>query len=217
MEAIILLGAPGSGKGTLADDLKRRLGFEHVSTGDMLRAAVKAGSPVGLEAKSYMERGALVPDEVILKIVRERLQQGPANARFMFDGFPRTVRQAEMLDALLPECGGRVTHVFLLQVPRSLIIQRISNRRVCRKCGAVYNLIGMQPKVPGICDVCGGELYQRPDDSEATVANRLDVYERETAPLIEYYRKRGLLTEVDSSERTKTAAEILRYLGSAPE
>lgn len=215
MEAIILMGPPGSGKGTAAEDLKVATKFVHVSTGDMLRAAVKAGSPVGLEAKSYMDRGSLVPDDVIVRLVRERLQSGTPDTRYMFDGFPRTVRQAELLDDLFRSIQGKITHVFNLQVSRELIIERIGSRRVCRQCGHVYNLRGMQPKVAGVCDVCGGEVYQRPDDNEKTVANRLDVYERESAPLIEYYGRRDLVVHVDAGERKPTELQILRHLGQA--
>lgn len=215
MQAIILMGPPGSGKGTAAEDLKTATRYEHVSTGDMLRAAVKAGTPVGLEAKAYMERGALVPDDVIIRIVQERLQAGGAEARYMFDGFPRTLRQAELLDDLFHRIEGHITHVFDLQVPRSVIIERIGSRRVCRQCGHVYNLRGMRPKVETICDHCGGEVYQRPDDNEKTIANRLDVYERESAPLIEYYGRRNLLVHVDAGERRPTEHQILKHLGLA--
>lgn len=215
MQAIILMGPPGSGKGTAADDIKLAAHLEHVSTGDMLRAAVKAGSPIGLEAKTYMDRGSLVPDDVIVRIVQERLQAGRPDARYMFDGFPRTVRQAELLDELFARIGGKITHVFDLQVSRELIVTRISSRRVCRQCGAVYNLRGMRPKVDGVCDRCCGEVYQRPDDNETTVANRLDVYEKESAPLIEYYGKRNLLVHVDAGDRKETEDQILRRLGPA--
>ena len=215
MQAIILLGAPGAGKGTVAEDLKATIGIVHVSTGDMLRQAVKAGTPVGKEAQSYMTKGELVPDDVIIRIVRERLQADPPDTRYMFDGFPRTVRQAELLDELMVKCGGRLTHVFLLETPRWLIIERISGRRVCRQCGAVYNLKGMRPKVDGVCDICGGEVYQRPDDNEATVANRLEVFERETAGLIEYYQRRGVLVRVDSRDRVETEKAIVACLDQA--
>lgn len=215
MQAIILLGAPGAGKGTVAEDLKRQIGIEHISTGDMLREAVRSGTEVGREAKAYMEKGELVPDDVIIRIVRERLLAGRSDAVYMFDGFPRNTHQAELLDALLAEIGGKLTHVFSLVVPRDLIIRRISNRRVCRKCGAVYNLIGMRPKVDGVCDLCGGEVYQRPDDNEATVNNRLDVFQRETAPLVDYYKRKGLFVEIDSSDRFETERAILRHLGLA--
>jgi len=216
MQAIILLGAPGAGKGTVAEDLKLTIGIVHVSTGDMLRQAVKAGTPVGREAQAYMTKGELVPDDVIIRIVRERLQADPPDTRYMFDGFPRTVRQAELLDELMDKCGGRLTHVFLLETPRWLIIERISGRRVCRQCGAVYNLKGMRPKVDGVCDACGGEVYQRPDDNEATVANRLEVFERETAGLIEYYQRRGVLVRVDSRDRVETEKAIVACLDQAP-
>lgn len=215
MQAIILLGAPGAGKGTVAEDLKRQIGIDHISTGDMLREAIRAGTKVGLEAKAFMEKGELVPDDVILRIVRERLVAGGPDAWYMFDGFPRNVHQAELLDALLPEIGGKLTHVFVLHVPRDLIIRRISNRRVCRQCGAVYNLIGMRPKVDGVCDLCGGEVYQRPDDNEVTVNNRLDVFQRETAPLVEYYQRKGLFVEIDSRDRLETEKAILQHLGRA--
>lgn len=215
MQGIILLGAPGAGKGTVAEDLKSTIGIVHVSTGDMLRQAVKAGTPVGREAKAFMEKGELVPDDVIIRIVRERLQSDPPDTRYMFDGFPRTVRQAELLDGLMESCGGRLTHVFLLETPRALIIERISGRRVCRQCGAVYNLRGMRPKVDGVCDACGGEVYQRPDDNEATVANRLEVFARETAGLIEYYQRRGVLVQVDSRDRLETEKQIVQVLNQA--
>ncbi|MCO6400815.1 MAG: adenylate kinase [Verrucomicrobia bacterium] len=214
MHAIILLGAPGAGKGTVAEDLKQQVGIVHVSTGDMLREAIRAGRPVGLEAKAYMDKGELVPDNVIIRMVQERLEAGKPEDRFMFDGFPRNVRQAELLDDLMPKCGGRITHVFMLEVPREIVIRRISNRRVCRQCGAVYNLIGsMRPKVEGKCDVCGGEVYQRADDNEVTVANRLDVFHRETAPLVEYYQAKGVFVRVDARDRRETELQILQQLG----
>lgn len=215
MQAIILLGAPGAGKGTVAEDLKQQIGIVHISTGDMLREAIRAGSPVGREAKAFMEKGELVPDDVIIRIVRERLQSGHPADRYMFDGFPRNVHQAELLDQLLVACGGRLTHVFMLEVPRELIIRRISNRRVCRQCGAVYNLVGMRPRVENVCDLCGGEVYQRADDNEATVVNRLDVFQRETAPLVEYYQRKGLFVRVDARDRRETEEQIVQQLGQA--
>ncbi|HMP75630.1 MAG TPA: adenylate kinase [Kiritimatiellia bacterium] len=215
MKAIILLGAPGAGKGTVAEDLKRQIGIVHISTGDMLREAIRAGTTVGREAKSFMERGELVPDDVIIRLVRERLQAGGADDCYMFDGFPRNVRQAELLDGMLAECGGMLTHVFMLDAPRDLIIRRISNRRVCRQCGAVYNLVGMRPKVDNVCDVCGGEVYQRADDNEVTVANRLDVFERETAPLVEYYQRKNLYVMVDARDRLETEEQIVKQLNQA--
>lgn len=215
MQAIILLGAPGAGKGTVAEDLKQQIGIVHISTGDMLREAIRAGSAVGREAKAYMDKGELVPDDVIIRIVRERLQKGSTADRYMFDGFPRNVRQAELLDGLLADCGGKLTHVFMLEVPRELIIRRISNRRVCRQCGAVYNLVGMRPKVEGVCDQCGGEVYQRADDNEQTVVNRLDVFQRETAPLVSYYEHKGIFVRVDARDRRETEDQIVQQLGRA--
>jgi adenylate kinase len=167
MKAIILLGAPGAGKGTLAEGVKNATAFIHVSTGDMLRAAIKAGTSTGLEAKAFMEKGELVPDDVILRIVGERLAQGRPDDQYMFDGFPRTLEQARRLDDVLAGLGGAVDQVFLLEVPVPVIVSRLSGRRICKGCGAVYHVTNIPSKVAGICDQCGGALYQRPDDSEA--------------------------------------------------
>jgi len=196
MEAIILLGGPGAGKGTLAEVLKKQTAYLHVSTGDMLRAALKSGSEVGLEAKSYMESGALVPDSVILKIIKERIEQDGDDAQFMFDGFPRTIEQAEGLQKLFAEIGGTISHVFNLIVPREILLSRLTGRRVCKDCGAVYHVVNMPAKQEGVCDVDGGELYQRPDDCEETILNRLEVYEKQTAPLIDYYQQQELLRDI---------------------
>jgi adenylate kinase len=213
MKAIILLGAPGAGKGTLAENVRDQAGYVHVSTGDMLRAAIRAGSPTGLEAKSYMESGALVPDEVIMRIVRERLAAGDASAKYMFDGFPRTEAQARMLDETLAAMGARVDQVFLLDVAPEVIVKRLSGRRICRGCGAVYHVVNIPPKVDGVCDACGGELYQRPDDSESTVLNRLDVYNRQTAALISFYEAKGVLVRIDAARSpSEAAAEMLSKL-----
>ncbi len=198
MEAIILLGGPGAGKGTLADFLKTQKGYLHISTGDMLRAAVKSGSEVGLEAKTCMEAGELVSDALILKIIKNRVAQEPAEAKFMFDGFPRTLEQAEGLHSLFAEIGGTISHVFNLDADRDILIRRLAARRTCRTCGAIYHVINMPPKVEGICDVDGGELYQRPDDSEETILNRLEVYAKQTAPLIGYYRAREIIHDLDA-------------------
>ncbi len=198
MEAFILLGAPGSGKGTAAERLKAS-GYIHVSTGDMLRESVKQRTPVGVEAEGYMKRGELVPDSVILRIVEDRLDCGGANDCYMFDGFPRTTAQAEMLENSLASRGGSLTHVFFLDAPRPVLLQRLTGRRVCRRCCAVFHVTNIPPKVSGVCDACGGELYQRDDDSEATIANRLDVYERQTQNLIARYVAKGLLRRVDSA------------------
>jgi adenylate kinase len=215
MQAIILLGAPGAGKGTLAEGLKAATDYQHVSTGDMLRAAVKAGRPVGLEAKSYMEKGELVPDSVIMKIVTERIEQDPANVKYMFDGFPRTLEQARMLDDTLVSHKGKITHVFLLEVPRDVLVSRLSGRRVCKNCGAVYHVTNIPSKVAGVCDQCKGPLYQRPDDSEATVLNRLEVFKKQTESLIDYYREKGVLVKIDAGrDRELAKADIIARLGS---
>lgn len=213
MQAIVLLGAPGAGKGTIAEGIKTATRYVHVSTGDMLREAVKAGRPVGLEAKSYMEKGELVPDAVIMRIVTERLDQGPRDAQYMFDGFPRTLEQARLLDEVLAAHGGRIEHVFLLDVPRDILVDRLAGRRVCRNCGAVYHVRNIPPRKAGVCDACGGPLYQRPDDTEETVLNRLDVFKKQTQGLIEYYEKKGALARVNAGQKKeKTQSEILAIL-----
>lgn len=213
MKAIILLGAPGAGKGTLAEGVKTATAFIHVSTGDMLRAAIKAGSPTGLEAKAFMEKGELVPDDVILRIVGERLAQGRPDDQYMFDGFPRTLEQARQLDETLARLGGAIDQVFLLEVPTPVIVSRLSGRRICKGCGAVYHVTNIPSKVAGVCDQCGGALYQRADDSEATVLNRLDVYQRQTASLIDFYERKGVLVRVNAGTNPQAAtAELLSKL-----
>ncbi len=213
MKAIILLGAPGAGKGTLAEGVRNSTDYLHVSTGDMLRAAVKAGTATGLEAKSYMEKGELVPDAVILRIVGERLAQGQPTDKYMFDGFPRTLEQARQLDATLAKLGAALSQVFLLEVPTPVIVSRLSGRRICKSCGAVYHVVNIPPKREGVCDQCGGPLYQRPDDSEATVLNRLEVYERQTASLIDFYEKKGILVRINAGTNPQAAtAELMSKL-----
>ena len=208
MKAIVLLGPPGAGKGTLAESLKDKTDFIHVSTGDMLRAAIKAESPVGLEAKAFMEKGELVPDSVILGIIKERISQEAGDARFMFDGFPRTLEQAEGLDQLLVEVGGALMAVVNMSVPDDVLIQRLSGRRLCKSCGAVYHVVNVPPKTEGVCDNDGSELYQRPDDNEETVRNRLSVYENQTSPLINYYREQGLIRDIDASVSPDMTCEL---------
>ncbi|HOO20307.1 MAG TPA: adenylate kinase [Kiritimatiellia bacterium] len=213
MNTIILLGAPGAGKGTLAEGVRAATDFIHVSTGDMLRAAIKAGTSTGLEAKAFMDKGELVPDEVILRIVRERLAQGRPSDRYMFDGFPRTLEQARGLDETLAELNGRVNQVFLLEVPTPVIVSRLSGRRICKSCGAVYHVTNIPSKVEGVCDQCGGPLYQRPDDSEETVLNRLEVYQRQTASLIDFYETKGVLVRINAGTTPRDAtAELLSKL-----
>ena len=198
MKRLELLGPPGAGKGTQAAFLEERYGVVHIATGDILREARAAGTPLGLLAKEYMDRGELVPDEVVIGLVRERLQQADVREKgFLLDGFPRTVPQAEALDRLLAELGQPLQAVLRLRVDPELLTRRLTLRRSCPACGAVYHLENRPPKVEGRCDACGGELVQRPDDAEETVRNRLAVYERQTAPLVSYYRERGLLREIE--------------------
>jgi adenylate kinase len=208
MKAIVLLGGPGAGKGSLAEILKKNTPYTHVSTGDMLRAAVKAGTPVGLEAKPAMDGGRLVCDQLILKIIKERIELESKGVRFMFDGFPRTVEQAEGLRSILKEAGGAVTHVLNLNVDTAKLIQRLCGRRTCKSCGAIFHLVNMPPKEDGVCDLCGGELYQRTDDNEETVMNRLDVYKQQTAPLIDFYRNLGVLHDIDANNTVEETAQL---------
>lgn len=190
--------------------------FTHLSTGNLLREAVQAETPVGLEAKAYMDKGELVPDEVIMKIVSELVEADPDDARYIFDGFPRTLEQARLLDRFIDSSGnGKLTHVLVLEVPHDLIVERIAGRLICRECGMVYQIKNMPPKVEGVCDVCGGELYQRPDDNRETVLNRLDVYEKQTASLIEYYEQREVLRRIDASERKSTLHALLEQIAPA--
>jgi len=216
MQVVILMGAPGVGKGTVAERITEDGAWTHLSTGDMLREAVKAGSPVGLEAKAYMDAGELVPDEVIMKIVIERMEQDAGAAKYVFDGFPRTIEQARLLDEVLQAHATDVKYVFLLEAPKDLLVERLAGRRVCRNCGAVYHVRYVPPREPGVCDVCGGALYQREDDCEATVLNRLDVFRKQTESLIDYYERKKLLVRVDAAQsKEHTEAQILRRLEDA--
>ena len=209
MDIIILLGAPGSGKGTAAERLAPRLGLRHVSSGALLRAAVAAGTPSGVEAKGYMEKGALVPDELVGRIIGEQLAAGGPDVRWLLDGFPRTVAQAGMLDEAAKKAGGAVTKALLIEVPEDVIVRRLSGRRVCPKCEAGYHVEALPPKVDGVCDKCGAALVARPDDNEATVRNRLAVYATSTAPLAGWYEERGLLARVEGVGPADEVAERL--------
>ena len=207
---VIFLGPPGAGKGTQAQALAREWGVPHVATGDMLREAVAAQTPLGLEAKRHMDSGGLVPDEVVIGLVGERLAQPDAKAGVVLDGFPRTVAQAEALDALFARTGLSLDRVIYFNVTRDELLRRLTGRRVCRACGHTFHLVSAPPKVAGKCDACGGELYQRVDDSEATVATRLDVYQKQTSPLLAYYRGRNLLAEVAGEGSVPQVAEAIR-------
>ncbi len=190
---LILLGPPGAGKGTQAKRLVSELGIPQISTGDMLREAVKAGSPMGLKAKSYMDSGGLVPDEVVVGIVEERIQQQDCAKGFMLDGFPRTTAQADALSEMMQKKGIRLDHVVCLEADKEELVRRLSGRRTCRQCMAPYHVEFNPPAKEGVCDRCGGELYQRDDDKEEAIRARLVTYEKQTQPLISYYQSRGLL------------------------
>ncbi|MBW2039351.1 MAG: adenylate kinase [Deltaproteobacteria bacterium] len=200
---LILLGPPGSGKGTQAQMMLEKYHIPQISTGDILRAAVKGETPLGIEAKRYMDQGKLVPDEVVVGIARERLKASDCNGGFILDGFPRTLPQAEALDATLNAMERGIDHVVSIEVDKDELIRRLTGRRTCRSCGAMYHTIFDPPKRDGICDKCGGELYQRDDDKEETIRARLQVYEKQTSPLIEYYRKKGLLRSIDGAGQIK--------------
>jgi adenylate kinase len=193
---LVLLGPPGAGKGTQAQVLSKDLSVPHVSTGDMLREALKAGTPLGLKAKSYMEKGGLVPDEVVIALVEERLSKPDAANGFILDGFPRTAEQAKSLDASLSKMKKPLDLVLYFKTSLDVILIRLTGRRVCGQCGKNYHLKNFKPKAEGLCDACGGKLVQRPDDKEETIRERLKVYEDQTAPLIDYYGRKSLLKEV---------------------
>mgnify|MGYP001545910845 CR=1 FL=1 len=196
---LVLLGPPGAGKGTLSDPLMKQEKLAHISTGDILRAEVAAGTPLGLEAKKHMESGSLVPDGVVAEMVAKRLGEPDCKDGFILDGFPRTVAQAELLEGLMRKTGMTLDCAVLYEVPEELLIQRLTSRLTCRKCGTSFNKIFAKPKTEGVCDSCGGELYQRPDDSLETAKNRLKVYHSQTAPLIDFYEGKGILARIDAS------------------
>jgi adenylate kinase len=194
---VILLGPPGSGKGTQAQKMEERYHIPQISTGDILRGAVQEKTPLGVEAKGYMDQGRLVPDEIVVGIVRDRLDAADCTGGFILDGFPRTLPQATALDSTLQEMDRGIDHVVTIVVNNDELIRRLTGRRTCRRCGAMYHIIFDPPAREGICDKCGGELYQRDDDTEGTIRARLEVYEEQTAPLIAHYEERGLVRTVD--------------------
>ena len=207
---LILLGAPGAGKGTQADIIKKTLGIPTISTGNILRAAVKNGTPTGLRAKEYMDAGKLVPDDVIIGIISERLQEPDCANGYILDGVPRTIAQAEALE----QAGIRFDAVVAIEIPDERIVARMGGRRVCESCGASYHVVNIPPKKEGICDVCGGALKQRKDDDPETVKDRLAVYHKETEPLKDFYEARGILKTVDDQPTVVgTTQLILRALG----
>jgi adenylate kinase len=194
------MGPPGAGKGTQADVIVKEFGIPHISTGDAFRLAIKQGTPIGLKAKEYMDQGLLVPDDVTIGIVEERLQQPDCREGFLLDGFPRTLSQAEALDGILDRLNSGLDHVINLKVDRNKLLARLTGRRLCKNCGATYHVVFNPPKQEGICDKCGGELYQRSDDNEESVGTRLDEYINKTAPLLTFYENKALLRQMDGEQ-----------------
>ncbi len=197
---ILFMGPPGAGKGTQAEKIIAEFNIPHISTGDAFRLAMKEETPLGLKAKEYVDQGLLVPDEITNGIVKERLAQSDCDQGFLLDGFPRTLQQAEALDGMLQELGRSIDHVVNLKVDRGFLLARLTGRRICKTCGTTYHVMFNPPKLEGICDKDGGELYQRSDDTEAKVGTRLDEYTSKTAPLLDYYSGKGLLREVDGEK-----------------
>ncbi|WP_455790556.1 adenylate kinase [Clostridium butyricum] len=204
---IVLLGPPGAGKGTQAKSISNKYSIPHISTGDIFRKNISENTPLGVEAKSYMDNGQLVPDEVTINMVKDRLQQDDCRAGYLLDGFPRTVAQAEALNSFLIERGEQLDTALLIKVPNEFILERMTGRRVCPSCGASYHVKFNPPSVEGKCDLCGSEVIQRKDDTVETVKERLDVYQKETQPLIDFYGNKQLLSKVDG---TKAINEVFR-------
>ncbi|MEH7124709.1 adenylate kinase [Bacillus sp. JJ1532] len=197
---LVLMGLPGAGKGTQAEKIVAKYGIPHISTGDMFRAAIKDETELGLQAKSFMDKGELVPDEVTIGIVRERLSKDDCQNGFLLDGFPRTVAQAEALENILVGLNKQINYVINIDVDNSILMDRLTGRRICKDCGATYHLVFNPPAKEGVCDRCDGELYQRADDNEDTVKNRLDVNIKQTKPLLDFYETKGYLRNIDGQQ-----------------
>ncbi|HWQ11874.1 MAG TPA: adenylate kinase [Roseiflexaceae bacterium] len=206
---IILLGAPGAGKGTQAKVLEEHSGLTHVASGDLFRAALRQGTELGMLAKSYMDRGELVPDEVVIRMIIERISQADCAGGVIFDGFPRTRDQARALEGELQQRGRRIDQVLYLRVPEDVLLRRIAGRQTCKTCGSTYNVYYFPSKRPDTCDDCGGKLYQRSDDTMETARHRLAVYFAQTMPLIEYYRELGTLVEIDGQREITLVTEAM--------
>ena len=212
---IILIGAPGSGKGTQAESIRQKYPIAHISTGDILRANVKADTELGRNAKGYMESGKLVPDAVIVAMVESRLAKPDCKEGFLLDGFPRTRPQAEALDSILEKLSISLDAVVQLDVDDEIVVQRLTTRRVCKSCGEIYNTVFKPAKVEGVCDKCGGDVIQRNDDKESVIRNRLTVFHEQTAPLIEYYRGKDILVSVDAAGGKDVVLKLLEKMKGA--
>ncbi|MGD6804776.1 adenylate kinase [Rossellomorea vietnamensis] len=213
---IVLMGLPGAGKGTQAEKIVEKYGIPHISTGDMFRAAMKEETELGLKAKSFMDKGELVPDEVTIGIVRERLSREDCHKGFLLDGFPRTVAQADALETILTDLDKKIDYVINIQVDKEVLMERLTGRRICKKCGATYHLVFNPPSEEGVCDRCGGDLYQRADDNEETVQNRLDVNIKQTQPLLDFYQDKGYLVNIDGQRDIKEVfSDIDELIGSS--
>ena len=211
---LVLMGLPGAGKGTQAEQIVDQYGIPHISTGDMFRAAMKEGTELGLQAKSFMDQGALVPDEVTIGIVRERLSKDDCKKGFLLDGFPRTVPQAEALEDILTQLDKKIDYVINIDVDHGILMERLTGRRICKGCGATYHLVFNPPTQEGTCDRCGGELYQRADDNAETVQNRLEVNIQQAQPLLDFYETKGYLRNIDGQRDIKVVfADIAELLG----
>jgi adenylate kinase len=210
---IIILGAPGAGKGTQADTICEEMNLPHIASGDLFRQALEEKTELGLLAKSYMERGELVPDEITIKMILERVNQPDCARGCLFDGFPRNLEQAQALDKALSQAGKEIDKVIYIKVPDEELVKRLSGRWICRDCQTPYHLISSPPKVPGKCDKCGAELYQRPDDKEETVRERLKIFSTQTIPIIDYYKKQNKLVEINGNlDIPEVAKEIVSIL-----
>ena len=210
----ILLGPPGAGKGTQAVKIVEKYNIPHISTGDIFRENIKNETELGNRAKAYMDRGELVPDELVVEIATDRLTKDDCKNGFLLDGFPRTIFQAEKLDEFLAQRGEKIDKVINIDVEKDALVKRITGRRVCKSCGASYHVVNIPPKKDGVCDLCNGELIQRADDTEETVLNRIDVYNKQTKPLVDYYDKAGVIINIDGNkDLDDVLADIVKGLG----
>ncbi|MEH7386632.1 adenylate kinase [Bacillus sp. JJ1521] len=211
---LVLMGLPGAGKGTQAERIVEKYNIPHISTGDMFRAAIKDGTELGLQAKSFMDKGELVPDEVTIGIVRERLSKDDCNQGFLLDGFPRTVPQAEALEAILTDLDKKIDYVINIEVDSEILLERLTGRRICKDCGSTYHLVFNPPSQEGTCDKCGGELYQRADDNAETVGTRLQVNIEQSKPLLDFYQEKGYLRNIDGQQEiNKVFGDVEELLG----